>query len=84
VHSNRRMIWNSIRSTNLRRTHRELFWKSIHNIFRVGDFWKHMNNLEEFAICHTYGVPENLEHIAMECDASGAKLIWELSRKLWT
>ncbi|KAJ6597762.1 hypothetical protein DFH09DRAFT_903827 [Mycena vulgaris] len=77
-------IWNSIRSTNLRRTHRELFWKSIHNIFRVGDFWTHMNNLKEFSICHTCGVPENLEHMAMECDASGAKLIWELSRKLWT
>ncbi|KAJ6563448.1 hypothetical protein B0H10DRAFT_1843667, partial [Mycena sp. CBHHK59/15] len=47
---------------------RELFWKSIHNIFRVGDFWTHMNNLEEFSVCHTCGVPENLEHIAMECD----------------
>ncbi|KAJ6507644.1 hypothetical protein DFH09DRAFT_942844 [Mycena vulgaris] len=78
------MIWNSIRSTNLRRLHRELFWKSIHNIFRVGDFWTHMNNLEVFSVCQTCGVPETLEHIAMECDASGAKIIWGLTEKLWT
>jgi hypothetical protein len=77
------MIWKSIRSINLRRLHRELFWKSIHNIFRVGDFWTHIDNLETMAICETCGVPENLEHIAMECEASGAKLIWKLTQKLW-
>ncbi|KAJ6471248.1 hypothetical protein C8R47DRAFT_988299 [Mycena vitilis] len=77
------MIWSSIRSTNLRRLHRELFWKSIHDIFRVGDFWIHIDNLEVIATCKTCGVPETLEHIAMECDASGAKLIWQLSEKLW-
>ena len=78
------MIWTSIRSTNLRRLHRELFWKSIHNTFRVGDFWSHIENLEVFAICQTCGVPESLEHIATECDTSGAKIIWELTEKVWT
>ncbi|KAJ7603464.1 hypothetical protein DFH06DRAFT_1393150 [Mycena polygramma] len=77
------MIWNSIHSTNLRRLHRELFWKSIHDIFRVGDFWIHVDNLEVIATCQTCGVPETLEHIAMECDASGAKVIWQLTEKLW-
>jgi hypothetical protein len=76
-------IWKSIRSTNLRRLHRELFWKSIHNIFRVGDFWTHIDDLEILGQCHTCGVPESLEHIAMECEASGAKLIWQLTEKLW-
>ena len=42
-----------------------------------------MNNLEEFSVCHTCGVPEHLEHIAMECDACGAKLVWGLTKKLW-
>jgi hypothetical protein len=77
------MIWKSIRSTNLRRLHRQLFWKSIHNIFRVGDFWTHIENLEAIAVCPTCGVPESLEHIPMECDASGAKLIWQLTEELW-
>ncbi|KAJ7672968.1 hypothetical protein DFH06DRAFT_1266805 [Mycena polygramma] len=78
------MIWSSIRSTNLRRLHRELFWKSIHDIFRVGDFWIHIDNLEVIATCKTCGVPETSEHIAMECDASGARLIWQLTEKLWS
>ncbi|KAJ7195055.1 hypothetical protein GGX14DRAFT_377294, partial [Mycena pura] len=78
------MIWKFIRSTNLRRLHRELFWKSIHNIFRVGDFWTHIENLETIVVCPTCAVPESLEHIAMECDASGAKLIWQLTEKLWS
>ncbi|KAJ7778039.1 hypothetical protein DFH07DRAFT_730956 [Mycena maculata] len=77
------MIWKSIRSTNLRRLHRELFWRSIHNTFRVGDFWTHIDNLEPTAACPTCSVPESLEHIAMECDASGAKLIWKLTEELW-
>ncbi|KAJ6489391.1 hypothetical protein DFH09DRAFT_848674, partial [Mycena vulgaris] len=77
------MSWKSIRSKNLRRLHRELSWKSIHNIFRVGDFWTHIDNLEVISVCPTCGVPENLEHIAMECDASGAKLIWRLTEELW-
>ncbi|KAJ6601985.1 hypothetical protein DFH09DRAFT_1069528 [Mycena vulgaris] len=51
---------------------------------RVGDFWTHINNLEAISVCQTCGVPENLQHIAMECDASGAKLIWGLTEKLWT
>ncbi|KAJ6522914.1 hypothetical protein DFH09DRAFT_938123 [Mycena vulgaris] len=67
------MIWVSIFSTNLRQLHRELFRKSIPNIFRVSDFWTHINNLEVISVCQTCGVPENLEHIAMECDASVAK-----------
>ncbi|KAJ7118506.1 hypothetical protein C8R43DRAFT_960289 [Mycena crocata] len=28
-------------------------------------------------------IPETLEHIALECDASGAKLIWNLTQQLW-
>ncbi|KAJ6491239.1 hypothetical protein DFH09DRAFT_1105065 [Mycena vulgaris] len=41
-------------------------------------------HFQMFSVCQTCGVPENLEHIAMECDASGAKIIWGLTEKLWT
>jgi hypothetical protein len=61
-------IWKSIRSATLQRLTREFFWKCIHNTFRVGDFWSHIETLEIYGRCHACDVPETLEHIALECD----------------
>ncbi|KAJ7839656.1 hypothetical protein B0H13DRAFT_1650072 [Mycena leptocephala] len=77
------VIWRSTRSVTLQRTTREFFWKCIHNTFRVGDFWSHLDTLEIHGQCHTCGVPETLEHIALECNAAGQSLIWSLTRQLW-
>ncbi|KAJ7223723.1 hypothetical protein C8J57DRAFT_954270, partial [Mycena rebaudengoi] len=51
-------IWKSIRAVNLQRLTREFLWECIHNIFRVGDFWTHLDTLEIRGRCHTYDVPE--------------------------
>ncbi|KAJ6563260.1 hypothetical protein DFH09DRAFT_1082320 [Mycena vulgaris] len=63
------MIWNSIRSKTT----------PPRIILEVNS-----QHFQMFSVCQTCGVPENLEHIAMECDASGAKIIWGLTEKLWT
>ncbi|KAJ6451182.1 hypothetical protein C8R45DRAFT_848593, partial [Mycena sanguinolenta] len=76
-------IWRSIRSVTLQRLTREFMWKCIHNTFRVGDFWSHIETLEIYGRCHVCDVPETLEHIALECDASHQKLIWDLMCNLW-
>ncbi|KAJ7814472.1 hypothetical protein B0H13DRAFT_1514350, partial [Mycena leptocephala] len=76
-------IWRSTRSVTLQRMTREFFWKCIHNTFRVGDFWSHIDTLEICGQCHTCGVPESLEPIALECNAPGQKLIWSLTQQLW-
>jgi len=34
--------------------------------------------------CHACQVPETLEHIALECEAHGQKLIWNLTQQLWS
>jgi hypothetical protein len=78
------MIWKSIRSRTFQRLTRELYWKCIHNIFRVGDFWTHIQNSEVFGRCHICGVPETLEHIALECSAPEQELIWNLTRQVWS
>jgi hypothetical protein len=78
------MIWKSIRSTTLQQLTREFFWKCLHNIFRVGEFWDHIPNSEIFGRCNICKVPETLEHIALECDAPEQHLIWDLTRKLWS
>ncbi len=43
----------------------------------------HLDTLEIHGQCHTCGVPESLEHIALECNAAGQSLIWSLTRQLW-
>ncbi|KAJ7886963.1 hypothetical protein B0H13DRAFT_1627674, partial [Mycena leptocephala] len=61
------MIWKSVRSVTLQRLTREFFWKCIHNTFRVGEFWSHVDTLEMRGQCHVCDVPETLEHIALDC-----------------
>ncbi|KAJ7266133.1 hypothetical protein C8J57DRAFT_1068982 [Mycena rebaudengoi] len=77
-------IWTSIRSITLQRKTRELFWKCMHNTFRVGDFWDHIETAEIQGRCHSCEVTESLEHIALECLAPGQKKIWALTRELWS
>jgi hypothetical protein len=50
----------------------------------VGDFWLHIDTLEIRGQCHFCNVPETLEHIALECDAPGQKLIWNLAHQVWS
>ncbi|KAJ6474168.1 hypothetical protein C8R45DRAFT_1054783 [Mycena sanguinolenta] len=78
------MIWKSIRSTTLQRLTREFYWKCIHNAFRVGDFWLHIDPLSIRAECQTCRVPDSLEHIALECNAPGQRLVWDLAQQLWS
>ncbi|KAJ7691369.1 hypothetical protein B0H17DRAFT_1159835 [Mycena rosella] len=39
---------------------------SIHNTFRVSDFWAHIDTLELNGRCHFCEAPETLEHITLE------------------
>ncbi|KAJ7114990.1 hypothetical protein C8R44DRAFT_582158, partial [Mycena epipterygia] len=78
-------IWKSIRSVTLQRLTREFLWKCIHNTFRVGDFWTHISLFIKLSgQCHSCYVPETLEHIAMDCNAPGQQLIWNLTQQLWS
>jgi hypothetical protein len=77
-------IWRSVRSVTLQRLTREFLWKCIHNTFRVGDFYSHIDILEIRGRCHACEVPDTLEHIALECDAHGQQLVWNLTQQLWS
>ncbi|KAJ7233327.1 hypothetical protein C8J57DRAFT_1090633 [Mycena rebaudengoi] len=70
--------------TPMQRLTREFFWKCIHNTFRVGDFWTHIDTLEMRERCNVCNIPESLEHTALECDAQGQQLIWNLTQQLWS
>ncbi|KAJ7859236.1 hypothetical protein B0H13DRAFT_2237527 [Mycena leptocephala] len=76
-------IWTSIRSNNIHRLTRNFLWKCMHDIFHVGPFWEHVPNLEILGQCQTCGVPESLEHIMLECDASGQRQVWRQTESFW-
>jgi hypothetical protein len=78
------MIWKAIRSSTFQRLTREFYWKCLHDIFRVGHLWTHVQHSEILGCCHVCSVPETLEHIALECNAPGQSLIWNLTRQLWS
>ncbi|KAJ7081659.1 hypothetical protein C8R44DRAFT_652970 [Mycena epipterygia] len=62
---------------------REFLWKRLNNTFRVGDFWSHIDTQDMKGYCRVCNVPERLEHIALECDMHGEKLIWNITQQLW-
>ncbi|KAF8163910.1 hypothetical protein K438DRAFT_1618039 [Mycena galopus ATCC 62051] len=76
-------IWKSIRSRDIQRSTRNFLWKCIHNIFRVGDFWQHIENLEILGRCPHCKVDESLEHITLDCDVPGQRQIWRLCAEIW-
>ncbi|KAF8207351.1 hypothetical protein K438DRAFT_1575714 [Mycena galopus ATCC 62051] len=76
-------IWKSIRSRDIQRSTRNFLWKFIHNIFRVGDFWQHIENLEILGRCPHCKVDESLEHIMLDCDVLGQHQIWRLCAEIW-
>ncbi|KAJ6490931.1 hypothetical protein C8R45DRAFT_825988, partial [Mycena sanguinolenta] len=76
-------IWMSIRSTVIRRVTRNFLWKCIHDIFRIGHFWNHIENSEIIGQCPHCKVDETMEHIMLDCAAPGQRQIWMLCVKLW-
>jgi ribonuclease HI len=69
---------------NIQRRLREFLWKCIHNTFRAGDFWSHMDALKINGRCPVCNVTESQQHIALECYSPEQKIIWSLTRQLWS
>ncbi|KAJ7115514.1 hypothetical protein C8R43DRAFT_902649 [Mycena crocata] len=76
-------IWKSIRHKDFSRQVRNFLWKSIHSAHRIGAFWKHIPECEEWATCQYCGETEDLEHILLKCFRPGQALVWSLAKDLW-
>ncbi|KAJ7475478.1 hypothetical protein B0H11DRAFT_1727382, partial [Mycena galericulata] len=81
------LIWKSIRHKDFTRCGRQIrnfLWKSMHNAHRIGKFWKHIPECEEWGTCQFCGEVEDLEHILLKCERPGqGELIWKLAEELW-
>jgi len=76
-------IWNSIRDRDVSRSIRDYFWRSLHGSYKCRAHWLNIPGYEHWATCHDCHVDESMEHILVECTASGQDLIWRLCGQLW-
>ncbi|TEB22366.1 hypothetical protein FA13DRAFT_1641469 [Coprinellus micaceus] len=58
-------------------------WRGVHGAQKVGEYWIQAKK-EDWAPCEYCGVPiESMQHILLECKASGQEVIWDLARRAW-
>ncbi|KAJ7670106.1 ribonuclease H-like protein [Mycena polygramma] len=76
-------IWKSIRDRDIDRRVRNFLWKSMHQSYKCGEYWRSITNFEQLAVCHSCNVDDSLEHSLVECSAPGQEIIWSLCMKLW-
>jgi ribonuclease HI len=76
-------IWGSIRNKDFSARTAQFLWKAMHNAHRVGNYWKHIPECGDRAVCQTCGEEENLEHILIKCRSPGPEIIWKAAEKLW-
>ncbi|KAL7280620.1 hypothetical protein ACG7TL_005557 [Trametes sanguinea] len=75
-------LWKSLRHMDMRRELRDFWWKAIHGALRVGPYWRNIPTCEDRVTCAVCQAPETLEHILLNCDAPGQKIIWRLAKAL--
>lgn len=77
------IIWKSLRDKDLSKPIRAFLWKAMHNRYKLGRYWENIEGHKNRATCLWCGVTETLEHILIECKASGQETVWELTRCLF-
>ncbi|KIY53322.1 hypothetical protein FISHEDRAFT_22006, partial [Fistulina hepatica ATCC 64428] len=75
-------IWRSLSDDDFSNKQDTFFWKTIHDAFKTGDFWKHIPNFEGRGVCPECGTKEDLEHVLLKCKIPGQKVIWQLAKAL--
>lgn len=78
-------IWRSVNSgPTMSKKARTFLWKSLHGGLKVGNFWKHTGVSAEFMPCSICDAPvESLNHILLECKATGQEKVWSLVQDIW-
>lgn len=81
---NKSWIWRSLRDKAIRRQVSDFLWKSLHNAYRVGEFWLCVPGHEERGTCPECNETESMEHILFQCRMEGRSRIWDLAKAAWS
>jgi hypothetical protein len=57
-------------------------WKCIHNAHRIRKYWENIPEHEHCSLCPVCNVEESMEHILLECNSTGPKVIWGLAKAM--
>lgn len=74
-------VWKILRNEAIKRPISDFLWKTIHNIYKVGKYWRNLPGYEARSECNKCNTIENIEHILFDCKETGQQEIWEL--ELW-
>ncbi|KAF6759424.1 hypothetical protein DFP72DRAFT_757453, partial [Ephemerocybe angulata] len=78
-------VWQSLnRQEALSKKSSAFLWKAIHEAHKVGKYWEHTGVRDTHMPCELCDSPvESIEHILLECKASGQQEVWKQVRELW-
>ncbi|KIJ46208.1 hypothetical protein M422DRAFT_165400, partial [Sphaerobolus stellatus SS14] len=76
-------IWLSVRKKDISRGARNFLWRCLHDSYRLGKKWLHLEGFEERASCHECDEFDSLDHILIDCKVPGQEVIWKLTKALW-
>ncbi|KAH9852193.1 hypothetical protein C2E23DRAFT_921554 [Lenzites betulinus] len=79
-------VWEAIEGKHITKECRQFWWKVMNDAFMVGKHWlraKMPDQLKERATCAKCGVLESMEHILLNCEATGRSEIWRLVESTW-
>ena len=68
-------IWKSLKRPEISKTAKDLIWKSIHDAYKVGAYWKNIPGYEEREKCAICDETETMEHIMINCKDTAAVAI---------
>ena len=75
-------LWRSLKNKDISRNIWAWLWKCMHNALQCGAYWMNIPGYEQRAVCPVCRCDESMEHILMECRASGQETVWKLAREL--
>jgi hypothetical protein len=61
----------------------EALFKTIHEVYRIGAFWSHIQARAPREFCTTCGSTESMEHILIDCRSQPVRQIWNLAKNIW-
>ncbi|KAJ7739789.1 hypothetical protein DFH07DRAFT_752023 [Mycena maculata] len=76
-------IWLALTARDLLPRTAQFLWKGLHKAHRIGNYWNHIPECGDRAICQECGVLEDLEHILIRCTSPGQSIIWQATETLW-
>ena len=76
-------IWKSLKSKSFTTSHRDFFWRAIHNAHKIRTYWSNIPNQEDRILCAHCNEEESMEHILLDCTTPGREQAWKLTKQLW-